>query len=242
MSSGSAPSPCCSLQSCATARWQQALHSLGSIQLPFTWTRNSVRHFTCLFPCSAPVPGPHWLRCIILCRGEAIWQHLSSIATCLLCMRWMSRPSTCCKSFTPEQGQPCCLCTPGGWWEGPWIFSSEPAAIEEMRLEEGSEWEEAAATLRGIAGCRQEWDVSQTDVGVLPFSYPSCWICCYGKKSLGFQLWMLATWSWSFGTNDLSSHAARACPSSLSEYSALLLARDCLRQKVFHDPENKSFM
>ena len=67
----------------------------------------------------APVPGPHRLRCITLRRGEAVWQRRSPTATCLLCVR---RTSTCCKTCKPEQGQPCCLSTPGGWREGPWVF------------------------------------------------------------------------------------------------------------------------
>jgi len=58
----------------------------------------------------------------------------------------------------------------------------------------------------------QQWAVSQADVDVLPLSYPQQLICCYGKISLRFQFWMLA--SWSFGNHDMSCPHSQFLPNS----------------------------
>lgn len=127
--------------------------------------------------CGAPVPGPHWPPCITPGGGEATRQRLSPIATCLLGMHRVSRPSTGCRTCKSKQDQPCCLCTPGGWQEG-------PQAVRVGR-EEDKEQDQAGAALRTTAQSLQEKAVSQADTGVLLFSYPLCWICGYGKKVSG---------------------------------------------------------
>lgn len=63
-----------------------------------------------------------------------------------------------------------------------------------------------------------------------------------GKKCLEFQLWMLALWSWSFGTHGLPSLIARYCSHSPNQCSALLLARDCMRQLAIMETCRKCFI